>query len=105
MKPFFDALVAARVELVLAGHDHNYERFAPQTGAGIRSTSGATQYVVGTGGKTLNKTVKITTNSLLRSHASYGWLKMTLRPTSASVRFVPLGGTDLFTDQQYISCR
>jgi hypothetical protein len=40
MTPFIDALVAARAEVVLAGHDHHYERFAAQTGAGTVSSAG-----------------------------------------------------------------
>ena len=30
IKPLWDALYAANVEVVLNGHDHDYERFAPQ---------------------------------------------------------------------------
>ena len=98
MRPFIDALVAARAELVLAGHDHHYERFAPQTGAGVASSAGVTQLVVGTGGRSLYPTAAIAPNSLVRSSAGFGWLRLTLRPGSADLRFVPIA-PNTFTDQ------
>jgi hypothetical protein len=104
MKPFFDALVDARAELVLSGHDHDYERFTPMTGAGSLSDSGVTQLVVGTGGKSLNGTVTAANNSVVRSQAGHGWLKLTLRPTSADLSYVGVGENP-FTDRKTISCR
>nr|WP_294695638.1 metallophosphoesterase [uncultured Friedmanniella sp.] len=105
MKPFFDELVAARAELLLSGHDHNYERFSPMTGSGARSDStGVTQLVVGTGGKSLNGTVTATYNSVVRSQAGHGWLKLTLRPTSADLSYVGVGDNP-FTDRKTIACR
>jgi hypothetical protein len=35
MKPFWEALYAAKADVVLNGHIHNYERFAPQTPSGV----------------------------------------------------------------------
>ena len=52
--PLWTALYNAGAELVLAGHRHNYERFAPQTPAGAADASfGIRQFVVGTGGRSL----------------------------------------------------
>lgn len=104
MKPFFDALVAARAELLLSGHDHDYERFAPQTGSGTASSSGVTQVVAGTGGKSLYGLTTVATNSVIRSDAGFGWLKLTLHPAWADIRYVPVGG-NTFTDQKLVSCR
>jgi len=104
MKPFFDALVAARAELVLSGHDHDYERFPPQTGAGALSSSGVTQVVVGTGGKELNGRVSKTANAVVRSQDGPGWLKLTLHPTSVDLHYVGVAGNP-FTDRKTISCR
>ncbi len=104
MRPIFDALVAARVELLLSGHDHNYERFIPQTGSGSRSSLGVTQVVVGTGGKSLNGWTTATKNSVVRSQAGHGWLKLTLNPTSAELRYVGLSDNP-FADYKNIACR
>jgi hypothetical protein len=104
MKPFFDALVDARAELVLSGHDHDYERFSPMTGAGSLSDSGVTQIVVGTGGKGLRGTVTATNNSVVRSQAGHGWLKLSLHPTSVDLSYVGVGDNP-FADRKTISCR
>ncbi len=104
MRPFIDALVAARAELVLAGHDHHYERFAPQLGSGAASSSGVTQLVVGTGGRSLYPTTSFAPNSVVRSSAGFGWLRLTLHPGSADLRFVPIP-PNTFTEQHSIACR
>ena len=53
VKPLLRALQDHDAELFLAGHDHDYERFAPQTADGVASATGVRQFVVGTGGATL----------------------------------------------------
>ena len=52
MQPIWQALYDYRADLVLAGHDHDYERFGPQTPAGVlENARGVRSFVVGTGGK------------------------------------------------------
>ncbi len=52
MQPIWQALYAAGVDVVLNGHDHNYERFAPQDATGRADPErGIREFVVGTGGK------------------------------------------------------
>jgi hypothetical protein len=48
--PWFDTAYAAGVDVVLSGHDHDYERFARQDGRRTRRSDGVLQFVVGTGG-------------------------------------------------------
>jgi hypothetical protein len=98
MKPFWDALYAApnKAEVVLNGHIHNYERFAPQTPSGAADPAqGIREFVVGTGGKSLNTfTNKGVANSQVRLANAYGVLKLTLHPTSYEWQFVTApGGT------------
>lgn len=51
--PMWDALYGAGVELVLNGHEHAYERFAPQAPSGaLDETKGIVELIVGTGGRT-----------------------------------------------------
>lgn len=54
MDAFWRALHDAGADLILGGHDHNYERFAPQTPDSVSdSVGGMREFVVGTGGKDL----------------------------------------------------
>lgn len=50
VQPLWDILVEQRAELVLAGHDHGFERLAPMLGDGTPSAAGLRSFVVGTGG-------------------------------------------------------
>ena len=54
--PFWDALYQAGADVVLNGHDHDYERFAPQNPSGQADpTQGISEFVVGTGGAELRR--------------------------------------------------
>ena len=51
MKPFYDRLYAAKADLVLVGHDHNYQRYAKMDAYKVATTDGLRQLIVGTGGR------------------------------------------------------
>ncbi|MEO8754877.1 MAG: metallophosphoesterase, partial [Casimicrobiaceae bacterium] len=98
------ALYAARADIVLNGHDHNYERFAPQTPAAVLdNVNGIREWVVGTGGKEQRGMGATVANSVLRSNNSFGILKLTLHPTSYDWQFVPIAGSTL-NDAGSASC-
>ena len=79
------------VEFVLSGHDHFYERFAPQDPSGrLDLARGVRQFVVGTGGHTLYSFEHVQPNSEVRV-ASWGVTKLTLASDSYSWEFVPVG--------------
>lgn len=79
MSALFQILYDANTELLLSGHDHGYERFAPQTAAGIKDTlRGIAQIVVGTGGANLRGFAQVATNSAAQVEGHYGVLKLTL---------------------------
>ena len=82
--PFWDLLARARADIVLQGHDHHYERFAPLKG--IRS------FVVGTGGKSHYPTLLPRAGSVVRNADTYGVLRLTLRATGYDWRFLPIQG-------------
>ncbi len=104
MDDIWDTLFDAGVELVLAGHDHSYERFAPMNKAGnLAQDRGITSFVVGTGGREFYDFEDILPTS--RAHVSgvAGVLELTLKPASWEARFVPvLGGR--FTDHAQDVC-
>jgi len=96
---FIQALYNAGAEVVLTGHEHIYERFAPQTPSGVADpANGIRQFIVGTGGKSrhgLSGTPP--RNAQARSSSAFGVLTLTLHPTSYDWRFVSEAGRT-FTD-------
>ena len=101
---FWNDLYNANADLVLDGHDHDYERFAPQTpGAKASSSRGIREFVVGTGGKSLKPFNVIQKNSQVRQSTVYGVLRLTLHPSSYDWQYVPEAGQS-FTDSGTTSC-
>lgn len=95
MQAYWDALYQGGVELVMAGDDHDYERFAPQDGQGRYKAAGLRQMVIGTGGRshyTFGAASTIVANSEVRNDATYGVLRLVLRPGSYEWEFVPEAG-------------
>jgi hypothetical protein len=90
-------------DLVLAGHDHDYERFAAQDADGRAKANGVRSFVVGTGGRSLRPFGSTVANSQVRSSSSYGVLELTLDPTAYSWRFRPVAGSS-FTDSGSSTC-
>jgi uncharacterized protein YjdB/PKD repeat protein len=104
-QPIWQALYDFGAEVVLNGHDHDYERFAPQTPTGaLDNANGIREFVVGTGGNSLYSfDIPPIANSQIRSNVNYGVIKLTLWPTSYDWQFIPVaGGT--FTDAGNASC-
>jgi calcineurin-like phosphoesterase family protein len=81
------------VDVVLNGHDHIYERFAPQAPDGTFDIDrGIREFVVGTGGANLTEIETIAANSEVRNNDTYGVLKLTLHPAGYDWQFVPEAG-------------
>lgn len=96
VQPLWQALYDAGADVVLGGHDHEYERFAPQTPAGVLDAArGVRQFVVGTGGKEKEAFFTIRANSELRRNTSFGVLQLTLRADSYDWQFMPIPGDPL----------
>ena len=82
-------------EIVLNGHDHIFERFAPQDPSGRRDDAhGIRQFTVGTGGYGLYPVVRLQPNSEVQGMA-HGVLKLTLRGDSYDWQFIPAAGVEL----------
>jgi hypothetical protein len=100
----WDQLYDANADLVLNGHDHTYERFAPQTPSGQRNdTRGIREFVVGTGGANHTSFVTTAANSEVRNDTTFGILRVTLHATSYDWQFIPEAG-QTFTDSGSTSC-
>ncbi|NJD28083.1 MAG: alkaline phosphatase, partial [Chloroflexi bacterium] len=93
VRPLFRALHDAGAEIVLTGHDHTYERFAPQAPNGdADSVGGVVEFVVGTGGKSHYGFPTVRPNSLVRNGNTYGVLTLTLGDGAYAFEFVPVAG-------------
>ena len=88
VRPFWEIAFANGVDLVLSGHDHVFERFAPQDGNGQFSDRGVRQFVVGTGGRNLYQFVNILPNSEKRINDQFGVLSLNLLPFGYSWQFI-----------------
>ncbi|HLK99073.1 MAG TPA: Calx-beta domain-containing protein [Myxococcaceae bacterium] len=99
----FTELYNAGTELVLSGHEHDYERFAPQNPAGEADPAGIRQFVVGTGGTGLRPFGTVKPNSEVREASTHGVLKLTLRANGYDWQFVPIEG-QTFTDTGTGAC-
>lgn len=101
--PLFQALYDHGVELLLVGHSHFYERFAPQNpDRQVDLTGGVRQIIAGTGGRSNERLGPIVPNSEVRNDDTFGVLKLTLHPTSYDWAFVPIAGA--FTDRGSSAC-
>ena len=97
MRPLWDALYQYGADLVVVGHEHVYERFAPQRPDGSADpATGIRQFTVGTGGAGVYAFGTLLPNSESRG-TSRGVIKLTLRDGGYDWKFVPIAG-ESFTD-------
>jgi hypothetical protein len=102
--PLYLALYEAGVEILLSGHEHNYERFVPLNPAGQPDTAqGVRQFVVGTGGRSHYPFGPPAPGSEVRNDDTYGLIALTLRSNSYQWQFVPEAGKT-FTDSGSYNC-
>jgi hypothetical protein len=105
VRQFWNDLYAAGADVVLNGHDHDYERFAPQDPvAAPDSTHGIREFVAGTGGYTEYEFGSyFEPNSEVHNAATHGVMQLTLRPGGYSWTFLPEAGKT-FTDSGTSTC-
>src|SRR5213078_2849550 len=94
----WQALYDAGAELVLAGHDHNYQRFRPQTPTGVADPiTGIREFIAGMGGAGTFTLGAPLANTEVQNDQTYGVLKLTLYATGYDWKFIPVAGKT-FTD-------
>jgi Calcineurin-like phosphoesterase len=102
LQPVWQLLVDRGADVVLNGHAHTYEQWQPMDGAGVPTTEGLTQFVVGTGGRPiLNE--KGVEPRVAAEITTPGALLLELGPTDAQFTFKSSNGQ--FTDSGTIPCR
>jgi hypothetical protein len=100
----WEILYAAGVDVVLNGHDHNYQRFAPQDPGGRADPEeGIRQFVVGTGGRSNYQISHPIANTEVYNDDTFGVLELTLHPNRYDWEFVPVEG-ETFSDSGVARC-
>jgi hypothetical protein len=104
LKELWEDLYAAHAALVLAGHEHSYERFGPQDPDGHADpANGIREIVVGTGGRSHDPLGFAMANSEVRNTDTYGVIKLVLTPGHYTWEFIPEEGKT-FTDSGSGDC-
>ena len=101
--PLFKILYQHGVSVLISGHDHIYERFAPQGPDARADPRGIREFIAGTGGTPLYKIGTIKPNSEVRNIVAHGVLKLTLKASSYDWEFIPIAG-QTFSDRGTASC-
>ncbi|MCW2802523.1 MAG: hypothetical protein QOF52_3117 [Propionibacteriaceae bacterium] len=89
IQPLVDVMDANNVDLLLTGHAHSYERFAPQNKDAQADPNGIREIIVGTGGRDSQGFGTVSPNSLVRKNQTFGVMKLVLKPTGYDWSFVP----------------
>jgi 3',5'-cyclic AMP phosphodiesterase CpdA len=103
MRDAWRLLQSAGADIVLNGHDHDYERYALQDADGRLDPRGIREFVVGTGGASLYDRVRPQPNAEAYDNRTFGVLRLTLKATGYDWRFVPIDG-QTYTDSGSAAC-
>jgi alkaline phosphatase len=103
-RSFWTDLYKYKADVILNGHNHIYERYFPQDPNGRVDANGLREFVVGTGGSSLEPPVlPPDVNEMVRDSSTYGYLKLTLSEDSYAWQFVAQPGQG-FTDSGSANC-
>ncbi|HZU14576.1 MAG TPA: metallophosphoesterase [Chloroflexota bacterium] len=107
MQTFWDDLYAFGTDILLHGHDHIYERFAPQNPGQQADPRGIREFIVGTGGNNHQPHFgTLQPNNEVLDNTTFGVLKLSLADGSYAWEFLPdqQAGNGKLTDQGTGTC-
>lgn len=97
-------MMTRKVDLVLVGHDHNYQRFARMNAnGGVDQANGIREFVVGTGGRSHYNASGNPAGLEVKNSNTFGLLQLSLRADGYDWKFLPANGS--FTDSGSEACR
>jgi hypothetical protein len=102
MSAIWSLLAQKGVDVVLNGHDHDYQRWVPLDGSGTADPAGVTEFVVGTGGHSLQSFLSSDNRVAAQASGQFGALRLELNAGGASYRYVTAAGSTL--DSGAVSC-
>ncbi|MGD0167774.1 MAG: metallophosphoesterase [Gaiellaceae bacterium] len=89
VRPFWTTLAKAGADIVLNGHDHLYQRFAPINAAGVVDPAhGMREFVVGTGGGPFYQAIRTSAGSRKVITNHWGVLRLQLGTSRYSWQFL-----------------
>jgi hypothetical protein len=103
MDALYKILYQHGVSVLISGHEHIYERFAPQNPEGKADAKGVRQFIAGTGGAPLYRIGAVKPNSEVRNGSSHGVLMFTLQASTYDWEFIPVAGQS-FRDRGSAGC-
>lgn len=89
INPFWRTAIDLGVDVIVSGHDHDYERFDPMDALGNADPNGARLFVVGAGGGELRGWGEIKPNSVVRYNGDHGVISFVLYPNRYEWTFHP----------------
>jgi acid phosphatase type 7 len=96
LQPFWQVAYDHQVDVAFAGHDHDYERFAPlNPDGGDDPAHGIASFVVGTGGRSFYEPADMVAGSAYFQNDAFGVLDLELRPDRLTWSFRSIDGTTL----------
>ncbi len=101
VRRLWQVLENAGAEVVINGHDHLYERFAPQDSLGNATSTGIREFIVGTGGGESHSNYVNSPANVEASDAgnpSRGVLRLTLYPNAYRWEFLAAQGFGTYAD-------
>lgn len=108
MIPMWELMDEYGVDVVLNGHEHNYQRFSPQDAHGRPVAEGITEFIVGTGGNShtyFKRSFEPPETYVAGTDSSFGILEMTLQDGGYDFSFLPAEGEPPFEDSGNGTCR
>jgi hypothetical protein len=103
LRDIWKDLYAYKADIVLNGHDHDFERFKKQDAYGNEDEKGIREFVIGTGGQLLYRFISNASNSEVRDASSHGVLELKLYKDKYEWNFLPVEG-DIFKDTGSSAC-
>jgi fibronectin type 3 domain-containing protein len=105
MQAMWDLMASHHVTLLVTGHDHNYQRWAPMGAGGALASDGIVEVVVGGGGHS-SQGFAGSDARVVRTNKSYGAVRMELFGNRADLRYHAAGATGTtLVDSSTVSCK